>query len=98
MSSINLYGRNLLFKTTGSDLQEMFAAFGHFERAKIITDRYLRWLKGFGFVEMSRRSKGEQAMAELKGKEVYDRRIKVDEAESRSDKRREESLRGRGRY
>ena len=88
MSSMNLYVGNLSFNTSESTLQDLFSAFGQVESAKIITDRYSGQSRGFGFVEMSSRSEGEQAMAALNGKEVDSRPIKVNEAKPRNDNRR----------
>ena len=96
MSSMNLYVGNLSFNTTEAQLQDLFAAFGQVESAKIITDRYSGQSRGFGFVEMSSRSEGEQAMAALNGKEVDNRPIKVNEAKPRTDNRRGKSFGGRG--
>ena len=87
MSSMNLYVGNLSFNTSESDLEGLFAAYGQVESAKVITDRYSGQSRGFGFVEMSSRSEGEQAMADLNGKEVDNRQIKVNEAKPRNNNR-----------
>jgi len=87
MSSMNLYVGNLSFNTTETDLQNLFAEFGQVESAKIITDRYSGQSRGFGFVEMSSRSEGEQAMSALNGKEIDSRQLKVNEAKPRTDNR-----------
>jgi len=96
MASINLYVGNLSFNTSESELTELFAAYGQVLSAKIITDRYSGQSRGFGFVEMSSRSEGEQAMADLNGKEVDGRQLKVNEAKPRTDNRREGYRGGRG--
>ena len=88
MSSMNLYVGNLSFNTTESDLEGLFAAHGEVESAKVITDRDTGRPRGFGFVEMTSRSEGEQAMTALDGKEIDGRQIKVNEAKPRSDNRR----------
>lgn len=86
MSSMNLYVGNLAYQTSESDLRELFAAHGEVESARIITDRDTGRSKGFGFVEFASRSEGEQAIAELNGKEVEGRQIKVNEAKPRNDR------------
>jgi len=88
MPSINLYVGNLPYSLSESDLAELFAPFGEVLSAKIITDRYSGQSKGFGFVEMSSRSEGEESIAALNGKELNRRQIKVNEAKPRSDNRR----------
>jgi len=101
MSSMNLYVGNLSFNTTESALAELFAAYGQVLSAKIITDRYSGQSRGFGFVEMASREEGEQAIADLNGKDIDGRQIKVNEAKPRSDNRREGfkgGRRGGGRY
>lgn len=100
MPSINLYVGNLSYNTSESDLTELFAQYGEVLSAKIITDRYSGQSKGFGFVEMSSRSEGEEAIAGLNGKEVNHRQIKVNEARPRSDSKRGGfgGRRGGGRY
>jgi RNA recognition motif-containing protein len=87
MSSMNLYVGNLSYNMTESTLQAMFAQFGRVDSVKIITDRYSGQSKGFGFVEMSSRSEGEQAISSLNGKEVDSRQIKVNEAKPRNSNR-----------
>ena len=100
MPSINLYVGNLSYNTSEADLTELFAQYGEVLSAKIITDRYSGQSKGFGFVEMSSRSEGEEAIAGLNGKEVNHRQIKVNEARPRSDNKRGGfgGRRGGGRY
>ncbi|MBW2091083.1 MAG: RNA-binding protein [Deltaproteobacteria bacterium] len=85
---MNLYVGNLPYSLTESELTELFAQFGEVLSAKIITDRYSGQSKGFGFVEMSDRSEGEQAIASLDKKEVHRRQIKVNEAKPRSESKR----------
>ncbi|MBW2061781.1 MAG: RNA-binding protein [Deltaproteobacteria bacterium] len=97
---MNLYVGNLSYNTSEADLTELFAQYGEVLSAKIITDRYSGQSKGFGFVEMSSRSEGEEAIAGLNGQEVNHRQIKVNEARPRSDNRRGGfgGRRGGGRY
>ena len=96
MSSMNLYVGNLAYSTTEADLNDLFSTYGQVESAKIITDRYSGQSKGFGFVEMTNRGEGEQAIAELNGKEVGGRQIKVNEAKPRTDNRDRGGFGGRG--
>ena len=87
MSNMNLYVGNLSYHTNESTLSDLFSAHGEVESVRIITDRDTGRSKGFGFVELSDRSAGEQAIAELNGKEVDGRQLKVNEAKPRSNDR-----------
>ena len=80
---MKLYVGNLSYDISESELRELFEPFGEVESIKIITDQFTGKGKGFGFVEMSTRSAGEQAMSELNGKEVKNRPLTVNEARPR---------------
>ena len=85
--SMKIYVGNLSFKTSNQDLSDLFGAIGTVESANIIEDRETGRSRGFGFVEMSSQAEGEDAIAQLNGKEVDGRSLKVNEAkpqESRS--------------
>src|SRR3954467_2201569 len=77
---MKLYVGNLSFNTSNQDLNELFGAIGPVESSNIIEDRETGRSRGFGFVEMSSQSAGEKAIAELNGKEVDGRALKVNEA------------------
>jgi RNA recognition motif-containing protein len=87
MPGLNLYVGNLPYETTEADLTKLFGEYGQVESAKIITDRDSGRSKGFGFVEMADRSEGERAMAELNGRSMNNREIKVNEAKPKRDTR-----------
>lgn len=78
--SMKLYVGNLSYDISEIELKELFAPFGEVESVKIITDQYTGKGKGFGFIEMSTRSEGEQAISELNGREVKNRKLTVNEA------------------
>ena len=81
---MKLYVGNLSFNTTNQDLNELFGAVGTVESSNIIEDRETGRSRGFGFVEMSSQAEGESAIAELNGKEVDGRQLKVNEAKPQS--------------
>ena len=87
MPGLNLYVGNLPYEITEAELTALFAEYGQVESAKIITDRDTGRSKGFGFVEMADRSEGEKAMAELNGRSMNNRQIKVNEAKPKRDTR-----------
>ena len=75
-----LYVGNLSFNTSNQDLNELFGTIGTVESANVIEDRETGRSRGFGFVEMSNKEDGERAIAELNGKELDGRELKVNEA------------------
>jgi len=76
---MKLYVGNLPWSTTNGDLEEIFAAVGNVDSAKVIADRETGRSRGFGFVEMSRED-GNRAIAELNGREIESRPLRVNEA------------------
>ena len=77
---MKLYVGNLSFNTSAQDLQDLFASIGTVQSANVIEDRETGRSRGFGFVEMSSQTEGENAIAQLNGKEVDGRELKVNEA------------------
>jgi RNA recognition motif-containing protein len=84
--SMKLYVGNLSFDTSNQDLNELFGAHGTVESSNIIEDRETGRSRGFGFVEMSSKSEGEEAIAQLNGKEVNGRELKVNEAKPQASR------------
>lgn len=78
--SMKLYVGNISFNTSNQDLNDLFGAIGTVESANIIEDRETGRSRGFGFVEMASQAEGENAIAQLNGKEVDGRALKVNEA------------------
>lgn len=77
---MKLYVGNLSFNTTNQDLSDLFGEIGTVESSNIIEDRETGRSRGFGFVEMSSKEDGDNAIAQLNGKEVDGRALKVNEA------------------
>jgi RNA recognition motif-containing protein len=77
---MKLYVGNLSYDISEFELKDLFMPFGEIESVNIITDQYTGKGKGFGFIEMSSRSEGEQAIGELNCKEVKGRALTVNEA------------------
>jgi RNA recognition motif-containing protein len=65
------------------ELREAFAAHGEVSSVKILSDRETGRSRGFGFVEMPNASEGEKAIAQLNGKDVGGRALRVNEARPR---------------
>lgn len=91
-----LYVGNLPYSATEQALTEKFAEHGTVDSMKLITDRATGQSKGFGFVEMSRDSEAEAAMAALDGADYDGRPMKVNEAKP-ENKKRDDSRGGFGR-
>ena len=77
---MKLYVGNLSFNTSNQDLNELFATVGTVVSSNVIEDRETGRSRGFGFVEMSSKEEGQNAIAEFDGKEVNGRTLKVNEA------------------
>ena len=78
--SVKLYVGNLSFNTSTQDLSDLFGSVGSVTSCNIIEDRETGRSRGFGFVEMSSESEGENAIAQLNGKEIDGRELKVNQA------------------
>jgi RNA recognition motif-containing protein len=80
---MNIYVGNLSFTVTEDDLRAAFQAFGTVEKAALITDKMSGQPRGFGFVEMPNKDEAVKAIAELNGKDLKGRSLKVNEAQPR---------------
>jgi len=82
---MNIYVGNLSYRLQEKDLQGIFAEYGEVTSVKIITDKFTRRSKGFGFVEMTDDNAAQKAIGELDGAEVEGRNIKVNQARQREE-------------
>jgi RNA recognition motif-containing protein len=80
---MNIYVGNLSYGMTEDELRDAFAAYGDVTSAKILMDRETGRSRGFAFVEMPNKSEGEAAIAQLNGKELGGRALRVNEARPR---------------
>ena len=78
--SNKLYVGGLPYSITEGKLQEIFAAHGTVESAKVITDKFTGQSRGFGFVEMASGSKAQKAIQALNGTQLEGRTLTVNEA------------------
>jgi RNA recognition motif-containing protein len=67
----------LSYRTTEDSLRNYFGQVGTVTSARIITDRETGRSRGFGFVEMGSSAEAESAIAQLDGKELDERVIRV---------------------
>jgi RNA recognition motif-containing protein len=77
---MNIYVGNLSSDVTEDELRSMFSEFGDLVSVKLIADKFSGESRGFAFVEMSSDSDGQNAIAELNGKEVHGKAIVVNPA------------------
>ena len=77
-----IYVGNLPWSATEADLRDLFATIGEVHSAAVITDRDTGRSRGFGFIEMDD-ADAEKAIAELNGRELGDRALRVNEAQER---------------
>lgn len=92
--SNKLYVGGLPYSVTEGQLQEIFAAHGTVESARVITDKFTGQARGFGFVEMSSGGEAQKAISALNGTQLEGRTLVVNEA--RPQERRDGGGRGNG--
>ena len=80
---MNIYVGNLSYSMSESELRDAFSAFGEVSSVKILMDRETGRSRGFGFVEMPNQSEAETAIAQLNGKDVGGRALRINEARPR---------------
>jgi RNA recognition motif-containing protein len=86
---MNIYVGNLSLEVTEDELRKEFMAYGEVTSVTIMNDKYIGsgQPRGYGYVEMSLKSEGTIAIANLTGKKLKDRAVEVLEALPLSDKR-----------
>lgn len=78
-----LFVGGLSWNTNDDGLRQAFERFGNVEEARVISDRETGRSRGFGFVTFSDDDGARRAIAEMDGKELDGRSIKVNEAEEK---------------
>jgi len=86
--SKNLYVGNLSYGVTEEDLKKNFGEIGECIAANIVRDKYSGNSRGFGFVEMATEEEAQEAMRRLHGGELSGRKIVVQEARPRKERRK----------
>ena len=92
-----LYVGGLPYSVTEGRLQEIFAAHGTVESAKVISDKFTGQSRGFGFVEMSSGGEAQKAMEALNGTQLDGRTLVVNEAKPMGNRYRDGGGGGGGR-
>lgn len=73
-----LFIGGIAFTTTSEALGEFFGQSGTVLSANVITDQFSGQSRGFGFVEMSTTEEAERAVAQLNGRELDGRTLRVE--------------------
>ena len=82
--SKKLFVGGLSWNTTDMILRQAFERFGPVTEAKVVLDRETGRSRGFGFVTFTEAEHAQAAMAELDGKELDGRTIRINEAQERA--------------
>jgi len=82
---MNIYVENLDFKVNGDDLQGIFEEYGTVSSTKIIVDKFSGRSKGFGFVTMDNQNEAQNAVNELNGATLENRKMVVNEAKPKKE-------------
>ena len=82
----SLFVGNLSFDTTEEQLREVVAPYGQITRVHLAKDRDTGRARGFAFIEMPNDAEAAKAIAELDGKALGGRNLKVNEARPKGEK------------
>ena len=83
---MNIYVGNLSYGMSEDELRDAFGAFGEVSSVKILMDRETGRSRGFAFVEMPNNSEAEKAIAQLNGKDIGGRALRINEARPREQR------------
>jgi RNA recognition motif-containing protein len=82
----NIFVGNLSFGATEAAIRSMFEQYGAVQRVNVVTDRDTGQARGFAFVEMGSGAEADLAIAELNGRELHGRALKVNEARPKPER------------
>ena len=85
--SKRIYVGNLSYSTTQETLENVFSQYGELVSATLIIDRDTQQSKGFGFVEFVNDADADAAISAQGGKELDGRKIRVNVAEEKQERR-----------
>jgi RNA recognition motif-containing protein len=80
LNNKKLYVGNLPYSIDKDGLLQLFSSYGDIVDAVVITDKYTKRSKGFGFVEFADEKAAEKAVAEMNEKELEGRKMVVNVA------------------
>ena len=80
-----IYVGNLPWSIGEAELKDLFTPFGPVHSAAVVSDRETGRSRGFGFVELDD-ADADRAIADLDGKEVDGRALRVNQAHDRGSR------------
>jgi len=80
-----LFVGGLAFATTTEGLQDFFAQAGEVASAAVVTDRDTGRSRGFGFVEMMTPDGARRAVADLNGRDLDGRSLRIEVSKPKLD-------------
>jgi RNA recognition motif-containing protein len=84
---LNIYVGNLPRASSEDAVRKAFEAHGQVADVKLIKDNFTGELRGFGFVEMPNKAEAIAAMQALNGADFEGRKLVVNEARPKTDRR-----------
>lgn len=81
---VEIYVGNLSYDMNEAQMRKEFEKYGAVKSARIISNRFNRKSKGFGFVEMPNRPEAESAIKALHDRDILGRKLRVNEAKNKS--------------
>lgn len=84
----DIYVGNLSYEATEDDLRQAFEQYGNVSSVNIVKDRETGQSRGFAFVEMPDDRQAKEAIEKLNLAEIAGRRVTVNEARPKADRRR----------
>ena len=85
MNNKKLYVGSLAYASTDDSLRAFFEQVGEVTSASVVMDKMTGRSRGFGFVEMATDEAAQAAVAQLDGKELDGRAIRVSISRPRED-------------
>ena len=82
---MNIYVGNLSWSIDDQQLEDLFKEHGEVTSARVITDRFTKRSRGFGFVEMANDQEALDAIENLDGFNLLEREMRVNQAKPRDN-------------
>jgi len=79
---MNIYVGRISSQSTEKEIKKVFEAYGQLSSIELIEDRHTGELRGFGYIEMPKKTEAEAAIAGLNGKEFNGKKLTVNKARS----------------
>ncbi len=92
---MNIYVGNVPFDSTADEIRQLFAIHGTVNGVHLVTDRFTKKNKGFGFVVMEKEEQAKDAIATLNNTEFRGNSLQINEARPRETGGSRDGLRHR---